>query len=146
MQECCYFCPAAGLPQLLILRAHCFGVSRFSITNMSVTLLSNSFHHWLDTLPPLFTLVKTFHVHIATTPLALRLCTEEHYFFAKSVLATWSLTLIFSFKILVWYNFLIYHSHAASLLYLCQYVAKRWGDLKNYFWRCCTNCYRTGRG
>ena len=33
-----------------------------------------------------------------------------------------------------------------ATLYLCQYVAKRWRDLKKYFWRCCTNCYRTGRG
>ena len=30
-------------------------------------------------------------------------------------------------------NFLIDHSHAVLLLYLCQYVAKRWGDLKKNF-------------
>ena len=39
-------------------------------------------------------------------------------------------------------------SHAVLLL---QYVAKRWGGGGGggggeYFWRCCTNCYQTGRG
>ena len=30
-------------------------------------------------------------------------------------------------------NFLIDHSHAVLLLYLCQYVAKRWVNLKKNF-------------
>ena len=33
------------------------------------------------------------------------------------------------FKILVWYLFKEYHSHAVLLLYLCQYVAKRWENI-----------------
>ena len=43
-------------------------------------------------------------------------------------------------------NFFINHSHTVLLLYSCQYVAKRWGDFQKIFWRCCTKCYRTGRG
>ena len=43
-------------------------------------------------------------------------------------------------------NFLINHSLTVLLLHLCQCEAERWGDLKKYIWRCCTKCYRTGRG